>query len=69
MSRPKHRHPSPSINVEGVKKVANKKFEKFAKDRQERYTAKGPKTDKGGGRERNVGHPKGEKHSRVGKQK
>lgn len=47
--------------------MGNEKRQKWAEDRQKRYEPKGPKTDKGGGRERNVGHPKGEEHSRVSK--
>ena len=40
---------------------------KKAEDRGKRRHTKGPPTDKGGGRERNVGHPNSEEHSRISK--
>jgi len=45
--------------------MANKKFAKFAADRNKRRMPKGPKIRSG--RERNVGHKKGEEHSRLRK--
>jgi hypothetical protein len=40
---------------------------RFINDREKRRRTKGPKTDNGSGRERNVAHEKSEEHSRVPK--
>jgi len=49
--------------------MGNKKFQRWSEDRRKRFTRKGPDTSRGGGRERNIRHKKGEEHSRVPKKK
>ena len=43
---------------------SKEKSERWSEDRNARRSTKGPDTDKGGGRERNVGHQKAEEHNR-----